>query len=114
MPDPTPEFTWTPDWGAQRKTTPRVTVLSFGENYAQRIGRGINRVPKVLPLTFSNRTDVEADAIEAFFEARGGATSFTYSHKAGPIKRYVTLGEWTRTDAEFNRNTVQVTFQEVP
>lgn len=108
------EFTWNPDWGAQRKATPRVNTVEFGENYSQVIGRGINRIPRVLPLTFSNRSDAEVEAIEAFLEARGGAKSFTYAHQGGPIKNYRSVGEWVRTWVEFNRNTLTVTFKEVP
>ncbi len=66
------DFTWKPSYGAVAKTTPRVSVLEFGDNYSQRIARGINRTPRVLNLAFNNRTVDEIDAIEAFFIARGG------------------------------------------
>lgn len=108
------EFIWIPDPGAEGESEPRVSELGFGEGYEQVLGRGINRIKKTRRLVFSNRTDAEADAIEAFLELKKGTVSFTYSHKGGPIKNYRTVGSWKRVDVEYNRNTITVTFKEVP
>lgn len=108
------DFTWVPSYGAAAKTTPRVATLSFGDNYEQRIARGINRTPRVYTLAFNNRTCVEIDQIEAFLIARGGVTPFTYAHNGGPTRKFVSLGEWVRTNVAYNCDSLTVSFKEVP
>jgi phage-related protein len=116
-PDPPPHFKWIPDYAAQAKVEPRVSKLDFGDGYAQRLARGVNTMLEVLDLTFSGRTDEEAEAILAFFAERGGIGPFTATIGVGPApptKKYVTSGEWARTWDAFSDNTVTATFQEVP
>ncbi len=115
MADPTPEFTWLPDWSPQIGTTPRIFTVGYGDGYAQRMGQGLNTMLKRVPLSFSGRTDAEANVIVAFFEARGGCTPFTAQLRLSDvIRKFVTDGEWKLVPVSPNSNTITVTFQEVP
>jgi phage-related protein len=40
---------------------------------------GLNQNPKVWDLTWTAKTTADADAIEAFFDARGGQESFDWA-----------------------------------
>jgi phage-related protein len=116
-PEPPPHFKWVPDYAAQSKVEPRVSQVNFGDGYAQRLARGVNTMLETLALTFSGRTDAEAEAILAFFAERGGVGPFTATIGVGPdppTRKYVTSGEWTRTWDAFSDNTITATFQEVP
>lgn len=114
MPSTYPELPMLPDWGMKRSTEPRVETISFGENYEQRIGRGINRTPKTLTLSFNNRRREPLEALEKFFEELGGVGKFSYAHLGGPSKTYVTLGKFEVTEVGYNRYTLTVTVKEVP
>jgi phage-related protein len=110
-----PEFAFIPDWSAELAINPRIAKLEFGDGYAQRAAKGLNTQLERVSLTFSGRTDKEAAAIMAFFKDKGGVASFTAQIGfSAPIKKYVTEGEWSLNMAQFNFNTVTVTFQEVP
>jgi phage-related protein len=113
--DQLPRFEHVPDYSAQSKIEPRISRVEFGDGYAQRIGRGLNTMLQTLELTFSGRTDAEAEDIRAFFAARGGFEPFMAQIGFGsPIRKYVTEGEWARTWDAYSDNTVTVTFKEVP
>jgi phage-related protein len=110
-----PEFTHIPDWSAELAVNPRIAKVEFGDGYAQRIAKGLNTQLERVSLTFSGRTDQEAAEIAAFFKKKGGVTPFTAQIGfSSPVKKYVTEGEWTFNYAQYNYNTITVTFQEVP
>ena len=111
------EFPFIPDWSAEISVNPRISEISFGDGYTQRLGKGINNQLERISLTFSGRTDEEAIEIMSFFNKKGGVTPFTAQIGIGkdvPIKKYVTSGEYKRNFSQFNFNSISVTFQEVP
>lgn len=71
-------FPFTPDYGAQADSVPRVRKAQFGEGYTQRSGDGLNPVLRRWALQFSNLTKVRADALESFFRARAGVEPFEF------------------------------------
>ncbi|MCL1909289.1 MAG: phage tail protein [Holophagaceae bacterium] len=110
-----PEFTFIPDWGAEVAVNPNISAAPFGDGYVQRMGKGINSQLNRISLTFSGRTDGEAEEILGFFRERGGVAPFTARIGFGsPIKKYVTEGEYKRVFDQYGHNSVSVVFQEVP
>lgn len=105
-------FTYTPDFGAAKKLTPRVNLMKFGDGYEQRASFGINSNPQTWELSFSNRTDTETLAIETFLSARSGVESFDWTPYNETSGKYV-CREWSKTIDGFNRNSVQATFIQV-
>ncbi|NTX54624.1 phage tail protein [Myxococcus sp. CA039A] len=71
-------FLFTPDYGAQQQTQPRVLKTQFGDGYAQRSEDGMRTVLPRWALQFNARRKKEADAIEAFLQARRGVESFEF------------------------------------
>ncbi|NRD64769.1 phage tail protein [Corallococcus exiguus] len=71
-------FPFTPDYGAQADSVPRVRKAQFGEGYTQRSMDGLNPVLRRWALQFSNLTKVDADALEAFLRARAGVEPFEF------------------------------------
>ncbi|NTX07050.1 phage tail protein [Myxococcus sp. CA040A] len=71
-------FPFTPDYGAQQQTQPRILKAQFGDGYAQRSEDGMRTVLPRWALQFNARRKKEADAIEAFLQARKGVESFEF------------------------------------
>lgn len=106
-------FTHTPDFGAQKTTRPTARAVKFGDGYEQRLSYGLNTQPQSWNLTFSVRTDVEANAIEAFFatEAAVGWFYWTPPGAVAPLK--FVCREWQRSIDRNDMNTVTTTFDQV-
>lgn len=105
-------FTYIPDFGAMKKQAPRVNIISFGDGYEQRAAFGINRNPQIWELSFSNRSDTEATAIDTFLNARGAIESFDWTPYDESAGKYV-CREWSKSIDRFNGNTIQATFIQV-
>jgi len=103
----------TPDFGASRKSAPAVRSVKFGDGYEQRLVFGLNQNPKEWSLTWTAKSNSDADAIEAFFDARGGQESFDWTplDEATPSKWVVS--EWNREFRYANVNTITATFRQV-
>jgi phage-related protein len=71
-------FPFTPDYGAQAGSAPRVRKAQFGEGYTQRSGDGLNPVLRRWALQFSNLSKVDADTLESFLRARVGVEPFEF------------------------------------
>lgn len=107
-------FTWTPDFGYQKETRFNVRKTQFGDGYEQRVRFGINTTVESYSLTFENRSNTEADAIEAFLDARGGTESFDWTPPTGSTSIKVVCDEApSRTPVAYNLNTVRCTFRQV-
>ena len=106
------EFTYTPDFGATKNLQPKVNSISFADGYEQRARNGLNTNPQTWDLSFSNRTDTEAEAIDAFLTARGGYEAFDWTPYNESAGKYV-CKEWSKSIDGFNRNSIQATFMQV-
>lgn len=106
------EFTFISDFGVTKKLAPKVTEISFGDGYSQRARNGLNTNPQTWDLSFSNRTDTEAEAIDAFLTARGGVESFDWTPYNESAGKYI-CKEWSKSLDGFNRNSIQATFIQV-
>ena len=105
-------FIWAPDWRAQQQRRPRVRVAQFGDGYQQRSADGINADPRVWQLTFGNRDDTEAAAIEAFLAARGALEAFDWTPPTGSAGTWV-CPQWASTLETYGATTITATFSEV-
>ena len=96
-------FTFTPDFNAAENSEPRVRKTQFADGgFEHRLRFGLNTNPKVHDLTFANRSDTEADQIEAFFDALGAAEAFDWNNSIAARRNLLTYSEdltnavWTR------------------
>lgn len=110
-------FNITPDFGAKVSTKPETRVTKFGDGYEQRQADGMNVLRKTWDLTFSLRSDTEADAVTDFLEnqidpASGAHNAFEWTDINGNLGKYV-CRSWDRVKVKFNLNTVTATFEEV-
>lgn len=107
-------FSYTPDFEGRKNTTPKVTIAKFGDSYEQRQADGINGLPKVWNLTFSLRENSEADAIEAFLEARAGVEAFDWTppYEVTAVRVKCSL-PWERTWTKATRSTISCVFEQV-
>jgi len=105
-------FSYIPDFGATKKLAPRVNSISFGDGYEQRATFGINNNPQMWDLTFANRSDTDAQAIDDFLIARGGVESFDWTPYNQSAGKYI-CKEWSKSIDKYNGNTIQATFIQV-
>lgn len=68
-----------PDKSLQRKITPQLIKISFGDGYEQRAVNGINNLKEEYTLSFNRRSKKEIDAIIATFNFYAGVTKFDYT-----------------------------------
>lgn len=105
-------FTYTIDWKNALQRKPRILMAQFGDGYSQRQADGLNANPKVWSLKFENRSDSEADDIDAFLVARGGWEAFDWTDPDGDALKFV-CREWSRVREQYNLNTVAAVFEQV-
>ena len=103
----------TPDFGASRKSAPVVRQVKFGDGYEQRLVYGLNQSPKEWNLTWTATSNADADAIEAFFEARAGQESFDWTPLDDSTSYKWVVSEWNREFRYANINTITATFRQV-
>jgi len=77
------DFSYTPDKNFSQNTAPRLIETKFGDGYSQRLNLSMNQFNKSWSLVFNNRSSTDVLAMETFFEARGGGTSFTWTPTDG-------------------------------
>lgn len=75
-----PSLSVVPDKFFSKNSTPRVLTARFGDGYEQRLADGINNIDQTFEVTFVNRPKAEIDDIVAYFDAKGGATSFNFTY----------------------------------
>jgi phage-related protein len=102
-----------PSYGASKNSAPSVRVAAFGSGYSQRSVYGINQDLKSWNFSWENISETDADEIENFLEARGGAESFSYQPQGeAASKKYICI-EWSKSIPYLNRATINATFQQV-
>ena len=102
----------TPTYGAQKASKPRVRMVQYGDGYSQRLRYGLNTDPKQWSLTW-NVSETDADTIETFLEARGGAESFDWTPVDGGSSGKFICMEWQKSIPYLNRATITATFVQV-
>lgn len=104
----------TPDFGMSKKSEPRLRTVKFGDGYEQRLRYGLNQNPKVWDLKWTAKSNADADAIEAFFDARANdAAAFDWTPPAGGTAGKYVCQTWNRDLQYANINIITATFIQV-
>ncbi len=101
-----------PTYGASKRSRPKVRNVQFGDGLSQRLTYGLNQDAKQWNLTFEV-SETDADTIETFLEARGGAESFDWSPPDETTTYKWICQDWSKSIPYLNRATITVTFQQV-
>ena len=104
-----------PTYGQQKRSAPNTRTIAFADGYEHRIlfGLASHQNGKLYNLTF-NVSEVEADEIETFLDARAeDSDSFDFEPPGETAaKKFVCQG-WSKSIPYNNRATIQATFREV-
>ena len=103
----------TPDFAAQKSSRPNARIAQFGSGYSQRTTFGINQNPKTWNLRWTASSNSNADAIEAFFDARGGIQAFEWTPIQDSTAYKWICREWQRTHVYADINEITATFEQV-
>lgn len=106
----------TPDFGASKKSQPNTRTVKFGDGYQQRTVFGLptHANPKTWELTWSAISNSDADAIEAFFDARAAdSASFDWIPLDEATSYKWICPSWQREHQYANINRITATFQQV-
>jgi phage-related protein len=101
-----------PQYGASKTSQPAVRRVQFGDGYSQRLVFGLNQDPKEWTLEF-NVTEDDADVIEAFLEARGGAESFDWTPPDSNTSYKWLCSEWSKSIEQPFRAVIRTKFTQV-
>jgi hypothetical protein len=101
-----------PTYGAQKTSQPSVRKVQFGDGYSQRLVFGLNQNPKTWSLTWEV-SETDADTIETFLDARGGAESFDWTPPDTATSYKWVCEQWNKTIPYLNRATITATFVQV-
>jgi len=101
-----------PTYGAQKTSQPSVRKVQFGDGYSQRLVFGLNQNPKTWSLTWEV-SETDADTIETFLDARGGAESFDWTPPDTATSYKWICEQWNKTIPYLNRATITATFVQV-
>lgn len=99
-------------YGSSVKKRPNVKAVSLGDGYEQRIRNSINTNRRTWNVSFNQRSNTEADAIDAFFEAAGAADYFLWTPPVGAAGKWV-CREWDRQQQAGNTESITAIFEEV-
>lgn len=104
----------TPDFGSSRKSQPNVRKVQFGDGYEVRLTYGLNQNPRVWDLKWTAKDSTDADAIEAFFDARAADNaSFDWTPLDESSSSKWVVESWQREHQYANVNTITATFRQV-
>ena len=90
-------FTWIPDFAAKMTHKPNVRVARFGDGYEQRVQFGINADLQVWDVTFRDRSDAEAGAIDAFLATAGALQSFAWQPPGAAAVLKFVCRQWSKS-----------------
>tara|TARA_A100001515_G_scaffold132599_1_gene121198 strand:+ start:461 stop:802 length:342 start_codon:yes stop_codon:yes gene_type:complete len=103
----------TPTYGLQKRSSPVVRTVRFGDGYEQRTSLGLNQNPKVYNLTFEV-SETDSDTIETFLDARAADNaSFDFTPPGEDSSSKFVCEEWSKSIPYLNRASIQATFREV-
>ena len=104
----------TPDFRSVRTSKPIVKMVKFGDGYEQRLTYGLNQNPRQWVLTWTAKDSTDADAIEAFFDARAADNaSFDWTPPDESSATKWVCESWTRSFDYANINKIKANFRQV-
>ena len=98
-----------------KRSAPNTRTISFADGYEHRILFGLaeHQNPKIYNFTF-NVSEVEADEIETFLDARANdSDSFDFTAPGEATAQKFVCQSWNKSIPYNNRATIQATFREV-
>ena len=101
-----------PTYGASKRSRPTVRNVQFGDGYSQRLRFGLNTDMKTWSLKFEV-SETDADTIETFLEARGGAEHFDWSPPDETDTYKWICQQWSKQMTSAGLNQLTATFQQV-
>ena len=103
-----------PNYGAQKRSEPKVRVVQFGDGYETRLSVGLNQNPKEWTLEWRNITEAQSDEIETFLDARAADNEpFDWSPPDDTDTYKWVCPSWSKTLPYSNLANIQATFREV-
>jgi len=105
-------FSWVPLTDSKLNHKPRKYEARFGDGYSQRTPQGINNNPQIWNSLRFVEDESVLDEIMAFFEAREGVSSFTWTPLRGVEARFL-CSEWSRNFFTKNTTTITAKFEQV-
>ena len=105
-----------PSFDIEKRSTPRVKVVTFNDGYEQRLTFGLpsHQNPKEWDLTWENISTADATTIEDFLDARAlDAASFDWSPPDTTSTYKWKCNEWNKSLPYPNLATITATFIEV-
>jgi|TARA_R100000084_G_C4591472_1_gene118664 phage-related protein len=104
----------TPDFGAVRRSAPKVRRVQFGDGYEKRLTYGLNQDPKVWDLKWTAKTSTDANKIEAFFDARAADNAaFDWSPINDTSTYKWVVDQYSRNHRYADVNEITATFRQV-
>lgn len=107
------EFTWDPDYFAQKTIEPSVKQIQFGDGYEHRQASGLNYIPQKWALTFKNRDTTEANEIDDFLRTQGAVDSFEWTPPDSEDELKFVCRSWSRSIDHAGLYSISAVFQEV-
>lgn len=102
-----------PTFPVERKLTPRILKVEFGDGYTQESPDGLNYQLGEWSLTWDNILAAEKDTIRAFFEARRGVETFNWTAPDGVVYK-VKCRSWNVAIVAANSWRITAEFKEAP
>jgi phage-related protein len=103
-----------PSYGAEKRSSPSIRSVKFGDGYEQRLTFGLNQNPKSWSLSWANITEADADTLEAFLDARAAdAASFTWTPPDTSTAYKWICREWSKSIPYTGRANLSATFEQV-
>jgi phage-related protein len=106
-------FTWSVDVNPTQTKKPQVNNIKFGDGYSQRVSHGINTNPQIWELSFANREESEANAIDSFFDSMAGVTPFDWTPPGQSTSKKFVCQTWTKVPGNGNMYSITATFEQV-
>lgn len=82
-------FSYIADAQPDAPRAPATNNAKFGDGYEQRSEAGINSLPEIWEVSFTNRDLSEANAIDTFFKDRKGVTYFQWTTPTGVSGNFI-------------------------
>ena len=102
-----------PSLNYSKATKARIRRADFGEGYSQRVAAGLNSIKREVSLNFEGLSSSQADDIETFLIARGGAEVFYYTlPDEGSARKWI-CEEWVRGPQAGILRSISMTLEEV-
>lgn len=103
----------TPSMTSVKNIEARVLKNEFGDGYSQRAADGRNNIVSTWEVIWNGITYTDANTLEAFFNARAGYESFTWTpYRGGEVKKFI-VRKWSRAFLGPEIETIKATFEEV-